>query len=71
MVTGRGCAVIFSGVWILGAARWREVGTHHSERVLRQIFRTVRWQFGVEAMVNGADADVQPGKFDRIASERN
>lgn len=34
VVTGTGCAVIFSGVRILGAARWREIGTHHPEKVL-------------------------------------
>jgi capsule polysaccharide export protein KpsE/RkpR len=45
IATGTGCAVILSGVWILGVARWREMDAQHAGRVLvREIFETVRWR---------------------------
>jgi capsule polysaccharide export protein KpsE/RkpR len=43
IATGTGCAVILSGVWILGVARWREIDPQHAGMVLaREIFGTVR-----------------------------
>jgi capsule polysaccharide export protein KpsE/RkpR len=43
IVTGTACAVILSGVWILGVARWREIDAQHAGMVLaREIFGTVR-----------------------------
>jgi capsule polysaccharide export protein KpsE/RkpR len=43
IATGTGCAVILSGVWILGVARWREIDAQHAGMVLaREIFGTVR-----------------------------
>jgi capsule polysaccharide export protein KpsE/RkpR len=50
IATGTGCALILSGVWILGVARWREIGAHHPGRILaREIFGTVRWRIVVAA----------------------
>jgi len=44
IATGTGSTVILSGVWILGAARWREMDAQHAGRVLaREIFGTGRW----------------------------
>jgi capsule polysaccharide export protein KpsE/RkpR len=44
IATGTGCAVILSGLWILGIARWREIDAQHAGMVLaREIFGTVRW----------------------------
>jgi hypothetical protein len=51
--TGTGCAIILSGVWILGVARWREIEARHAGMVLaREIFGTVRW--GIAQAVKGA-----------------
>jgi capsule polysaccharide export protein KpsE/RkpR len=45
VAAGTGSAVILSGVWILGVARWRETDPRHPGMVLaREIFGTVRWQ---------------------------
>lgn len=50
IATGTGCAVILSGVWILGLARWREIDAQHAGMVLaREIFGTVRWRIAVAA----------------------
>jgi hypothetical protein len=50
IATGTGCAVILSGVWILGVARWREIDAQHAGMVLaREIFGTVRWRIAVAA----------------------
>jgi capsule polysaccharide export protein KpsE/RkpR len=44
ITTGTGCAVILSGLWILGVARWREIDAQHAGMVLaREIFGTMRW----------------------------
>jgi uncharacterized protein involved in exopolysaccharide biosynthesis len=33
IATGTRCAVIFSGLWILGVARWREIDAQHAGMV--------------------------------------
>ena len=43
IVAGTGCAVILSGVWILGVARWRETDARHPGMVLaHEILGTAR-----------------------------
>jgi capsule polysaccharide export protein KpsE/RkpR len=64
IATGTGCAVILSGVWILGVARWREIDAQHAGMVLaRELFGTVRWRTAVAA-VNDAEQNEGSGKSD-------
>ena len=68
IASGTGCAVILSGVWILGVARWREIDAQHAGMVLaREIFGTVRWRTAVAA-VNDAEQNEGSGKSDGRAS---
>lgn len=69
IATGTGWAVILSGLWILGVARWREIDAQHAGMVLaREIFGTVRWQMAIAA-ANGAEQNDQSGKSDGTANE--
>jgi capsule polysaccharide export protein KpsE/RkpR len=69
IAAGTGCAVILSGVWILGAARWREMDAQHAGMVLaREIFGPVRWRF-VRAAMNGAAQKDQLSKSGGSAGE--
>jgi len=69
IAAGTGCAVILSGVWILGAARWREMDAQHAGMVLaREIFGPVRWRF-VRAAMNGAVQKDQLSKSGGSAGE--
>ena len=69
IATGTGCAVILSGVWILGVARWREFDAQDGGMVLaREIFGTMRRRIAVVA-VNGAEQNDQSGKGDGDAGE--
>ena len=62
IATGTGCAVILSGVWILGVARWREIDAQHAGMVLaREIFGTVRWRIAVAA-ANTAEQNYRSSK---------
>jgi capsule polysaccharide export protein KpsE/RkpR len=64
IATGTGCAVMLSGVWILGVARWREIDAEHAGMVLaREIFGTVRRRVAVAA-VNGLEQNRGSGKSD-------
>jgi capsule polysaccharide export protein KpsE/RkpR len=66
---GAGCAVILSGLWILGVARWREIDAQHAGMVLaREIFGTVRWRMAIAA-ANGAEQNDQSSKSDGTANE--
>jgi hypothetical protein len=70
IVTGTACAVILSGVWILGVARWREIGAQHTGMVLaRETFGTVRRRIAM-SVVNRPEQKDQTGKSDRSAEER-
>jgi capsule polysaccharide export protein KpsE/RkpR len=67
IATGTGCAVILSGVWILGVARWRQIDAQHAGMVsAREIFGTVRWRTAVAA-VNEAEQNQRSGKSDGSA----
>jgi hypothetical protein len=71
IATGTGCAVILSGVWILGVARWREIDAQHAGMVLaREIFGTVRWRIAAAA-VNRAEQNHRSGKSDGSADEQD
>ncbi len=62
IATGTGCAVILSGIWILGIARWREIDAQHAGMVLaREIFGTVRWRTTVAAG-NGEEQNERLGE---------
>jgi capsule polysaccharide export protein KpsE/RkpR len=70
IATGTGCALILSGVWILGVARWREIDAQHAGMVLaREIFGAVRWRIAATA-VNGDERNDQVGKSDASEEER-
>ena len=69
IAAGTGCAVILSGVWILGAARWRETDPRHPGMVLaREIFGIVRWQIDLAAMKH-VEQNERPGKSDGSTAE--
>jgi capsule polysaccharide export protein KpsE/RkpR len=71
IATGTECAVILSGVWILGVARWREIDAQHAGMVLaREIFGTVRWRIAAAA-VNRAEQNHRSGKSDGSADEQD
>ena len=70
IATGTGCAVILSGPWILGVARWRKIDPQHAGMVLaREIFGTVRRGVAV-ARVKGAEQNHGSGKSDGNTEER-
>jgi hypothetical protein len=67
--TGTGCAVILSGVWILGLARWREMDALHPGKVLAgEILRTAQWPFAISG-INREEQDSQSDKCDGSAGE--
>ena len=69
IAAGTGCAVILSGVWILGVARWRETDGRDAGMVLaREILRT-RWRIAVAAM-KGVERSEQSDSSDASANER-
>jgi len=64
IAAGTGCAVILSGVWILGVARWRETDGRDAGMVLaREIFGSMRWRIAV-AVANSAGHNDQSGQCD-------
>lgn len=61
VAAGTGSAIILSGVWILGVARWRETDPRHPGMVLpREIFGSVRWQIALAAMKH-VEQNERPG----------
>jgi capsule polysaccharide export protein KpsE/RkpR len=69
IAAGTGCALILSGVWILGVARWQEIDARHAGMVLaREIFGTVRRRIAVAA--NSAGRNHRSDKSDGDAGER-